>query len=293
MLSSPGGIGLVGMWSYATQEALSTHVLGSPHTPKNNGPWPAFATSHRSAVVGTPVIISVIHAIIRHYRRFMRPHVVRMPVKDAFASIGCVLSFFDNYWRAAGRKRAQPSHTTTHVVLIGSNYHFTLLVLHSDEQGATRISHFDPMLPEQAAETNTERLLRDWCTTKNLCHFYHTRCHWQQDGIHCGLYACAAVHTICMQIVQQRHLAPMWLPSTFGCHIPLQLRVGADNSQHMQASLRLSYAFLVTRHAQHLKRKLPGDFAEIEPPFKSRITCVSQPTTTPVNTVVDLVSDSD
>ena len=284
------------MWSKPGKEALTRRVHLCTHTPRTSDPWPAFATSHSNAVVGTPVIISVVHAIIRHYRRLVRPHVVRMPVKDVFPCIQSVIRFFDTHWCGVGRKRAQPSSTKTHLVLIGSNYHFTLILMHADGHGGFKVTHFDPMLAEKNADTPTELVLRDWCASKDRCQFYRTRCHWQQDGIHCGMYACAATQTVCIQLVQQRTLCPRWIPSSIGSYSPLQLKVGVDNAAYVQKSLRLSYALLVTQHARHLKRKLPVDFSEIEPPFRNRRSnrvSSSNAKISPNDVVIDLVSDSD
>ena len=211
-----------------------------------------------------------------------------MPVKDAFESIEHVMRFSDEFWTAKSRKRIRPNKKTVHVLLIGGGYHFKLCVLHR-HASTTRVTYFDSM---GVTPRVTEELIQDFCDGRRHTHFYMTECKWQQDAVHCGMYVCAAVHSILLQLCHAHTLGPNWTPVIFQKIHPLRLVSCANNAHYMQTRLRPAYAKLLRKHMTHLMHKMPSEVEDIAPPFRSSRAYTTQPSVDTNDTgVIDLSSD--
>tara|TARA_Y100000389_G_C17325800_1_gene445486 strand:+ start:95 stop:871 length:777 start_codon:yes stop_codon:yes gene_type:complete len=252
--------------------------------------WPAFATTHSNGVVNTPVIVCVIHALIRQYKHLLGGWKVRMPVKDAFESIEHAVRFADEFWTTNGRKRIRPNTKTVHILLIGGGYHFKLCVLHR-HAAATRITYFDSM---GSTPENTREIIQDFCTYRHKKHarFYPTKCDWQQDTVHCGIYVCAAVHSLLLQLCHDHTLGPAWTPHRFQHIHPLRLNSFANNANYVQKQLRPAYAKLLKKHMSYLLEKMPTDIDSIAPPFPPHgVRTMQRKIVTHDTSTIELLSD--
>ena len=240
--------------------------------------WFAYGGKHRFLCSSDIMCINA--ALWGEFERTLVCRKVRrhMPVRDILESPAHAVQFLRRNWDRpfSAQQHVRPAPGGFTLMFVGGGNHFTLLLLHRKknacaENGTVRVTTFDPMTPMDAKDTQVELDIEQFCKEMRQVQFYKTRCHWQLDGVHCGMYMLLATHALMIQYACTGSLGGKWDPQRYGRARPLCLLPGRSNEKHVREVLRLFYADLVDAHWERVRNEVPLDAQNVVGPFPCRL----------------------